>query len=126
VLLSDRDIALEVKAGRVKVEPFTDAMIQPSSVDVRLDRFFRVFENHKYSVIDPSIEQSDLTREVAVNDSFVSSNSHLPLSILTVPRSMVLGTKASVGQPQASLGSTSINQKRNRITSSHFALLVTE
>jgi len=68
VLLSDRDIALEVKAGRVKVEPFTDAMIQPSSVDVRLDRFFRVFENHKYSVIDPSIEQSDLTREVAVND----------------------------------------------------------
>jgi dCTP deaminase len=68
VLLSDRDIALEVKAGRVKVEPFTDAMIQPSSVDVRLDRFFRVFENHKYSVIDPSIEQADLTREVAVND----------------------------------------------------------
>jgi dCTP deaminase len=68
VLLSDRDIALEVKAGRVKVEPFTDAMIQPSSIDVRLDRFFRVFENHKYSVIDPSIEQSDLTREVAVND----------------------------------------------------------
>ena len=68
MLLSDRDIALEVKAGRVKVEPFTDAMIQPSSVDVRLDRFFRVFENHKYSVIDPSIEQSDLTREVAVND----------------------------------------------------------
>jgi dCTP deaminase len=41
-------------------------MIQPSSVDVRLDRFFRVFENHKYSVIDPSIEQPDLTREVAV------------------------------------------------------------
>ncbi len=68
MLLSDRDIALEVKAGRVKVEPFTDAMIQPSSVDVRLDRFFRVFENHKYSVIDPSIEQADLTREVAVND----------------------------------------------------------
>jgi len=66
VLLSDRDIRAEVTAGRVKVEPFTEAMIQPSSVDVRLDRFFRVFENHKYSVIDPSIEQADLTREVAV------------------------------------------------------------
>jgi len=66
VLLSDRDIRAEVASGRVKVEPFTEAMIQPSSVDVRLDRFFRVFENHKYSVIDPSIEQADLTREVAV------------------------------------------------------------
>ena len=66
MLLSDRDIRAEVAAGRVKVEPFTEAMIQPSSVDVRLDRFFRVFENHKYSVIDPSIEQADLTREVAV------------------------------------------------------------
>ena len=66
MLLSDRDIRAEVAAGRVKVEPFSEAMIQPSSVDVRLDRFFRVFENHKYSVIDPSIEQADLTREVAV------------------------------------------------------------
>jgi len=66
MLLSDRDIAAEIKAGRVQVEPFEPKMIQPSSVDVRLDRFFRVFENHKYSVIDPSIEQSELTREVAV------------------------------------------------------------
>ena len=66
VLLSDRDIKAEISSGRVKVEPFTEAMVQPSSVDVRLDRFFRVFENHKSSVIDPSIEQPDLTREVAV------------------------------------------------------------
>ena len=66
MLLSDRDIAAEIDAGRVKVEPFEPKMIQPSSVDVRLDRFFLVFENHKYSVIDPSIEQSELTREVAV------------------------------------------------------------
>ena len=67
MLLSDRDIRAQVEAGRVKVEPFTSEMIQPSSIDVRLDRFFRVFENHKYSVIDPSIEQSDLTREVEVS-----------------------------------------------------------
>jgi dCTP deaminase len=64
VLLSDRDIRAEITAGRVAVEPFEEAMIQPSSVDVRLDKFFRVFENHKYSVIDPSTEQAELTREV--------------------------------------------------------------
>ena len=64
VLLSDRDIRAEIASGRVGCEPFTESMIQPSSVDVRLDKFFRVFENHKYSVIDPSIEQPDLTREV--------------------------------------------------------------
>ena len=64
VLLSDRDILAEIKAGRVGCEPFHQGMIQPSSVDVRLDKFFRVFENHKYSVIDPSTEQPELTREV--------------------------------------------------------------
>ena len=64
MLLSDRDIRTEIESGRVVVEPFDEAMIQPSSVDVRLDKFFRVFENHKYSVIDPSIEQPELTREV--------------------------------------------------------------
>jgi dCTP deaminase len=71
MLLSDRDIRTEINAGRVKVEPFEEKMVQPSSVDVRLDRFFRVFENHKYESIDPSIEQSELTREVAVaSDEF--------------------------------------------------------
>ena len=64
MLLSDRDIRAEIESGRVSCEPFHEAMIQPSSVDVRLDKFFRVFENHKYSVIDPSIEQPELTREV--------------------------------------------------------------
>ena len=64
MLLSDRDIRSEIANGRVAVEPYEEAMIQPSSVDVRLDKFFRVFENHKYSVIDPSIEQPELTREV--------------------------------------------------------------
>ena len=64
MLLSDRDIRAEIAANRVGVEPFEEAMIQPSSVDVRLDKFFRVFENQKYSVIDPSTEQAELTREV--------------------------------------------------------------
>src|SRR6187551_1967147 len=39
-------------------------MLQPSSIDVRLDRYFRVFENHRYPHIDPAADQSDLTREV--------------------------------------------------------------
>jgi len=64
VLLSDRDIRAEVRAGRVGLEPYEPTMIQPSSIDVRLDRFFRVFENHRYPHIDPAQEQSELTREV--------------------------------------------------------------
>jgi dCTP deaminase len=48
-------------------------MVQPSSVDVRLDRFFRLFDNHKYQNIDPSLDQPDLTRlvEVEPDESFV-------------------------------------------------------
>src|SRR5690242_2308224 len=64
VLMSDRDILAEIDAGRIAMEPWDEAMIQPSSIDIRLDRFFRVFENHKYPHIDPAADQSDLTREV--------------------------------------------------------------
>ena len=64
MLLSDRDIRAELAEGRVVLEPFDEAMIQPSSVDVRMDKFFRVFENHRYPHIDPAEEQPELTREV--------------------------------------------------------------
>lgn len=64
MLLSDRDIRAELDAGRVALEPFDEAMIQPSSIDFRLDKFFRVFENHRYPHIDPAQDQSDLTRMV--------------------------------------------------------------
>ena len=64
MLLSDRDILSEIDAKRVALDPFDAAMVQPSSVDVRLDRFFRVFENHKYPHIDPAQDQPDLTRLV--------------------------------------------------------------
>ena len=64
MLLSDGDIRAEVTAGRVALAPFDPEMVQPSSVDVRLDRMFRVFENHRYPHIDPAQEQSELTREV--------------------------------------------------------------
>ncbi|MBG0813789.1 dCTP deaminase [Planomonospora sp. ID82291] len=64
MLLSDRDILAEIESGRVGLDPFQPEMIQPSSVDVRLDRYFRVFENHRYPHIDPAVEQPDLTRLV--------------------------------------------------------------
>ena len=66
VLLSDRDIRAELDSGRIVLEPYQPAMIQPSSIDVRLDRFFRLFDNHKYAVIDPAEDQPDLTRLVDV------------------------------------------------------------
>ncbi len=64
MLLSDRDITRQLDEGRIRLEPWTPEMLQPSSVDVRLDRVFRVFENHKYPHIDPAEDQPELTREV--------------------------------------------------------------
>ena len=64
MLLSDRDIKAEIGSGRVKLDPYAPELIQPSSIDVRLDRYFRVFENHRYPHIDPAVEQADLTRLV--------------------------------------------------------------
>ncbi len=106
MLLSDRDIAVEIKSGRVKVDPFDPKMIQPSSVDVRLDRFFRVFENHRYEVIDPSVEQSELTREVAVapDDFFILHPGEFVLAstyeVITLPDDIAgrLEGKSSLGR----------------------------
>ena len=62
MLLSDRDIRSQIRENRVSLEPFEEAMVQPSSVDVRLDRYFRLFDNHKYPFIDPAEDQPELTR----------------------------------------------------------------
>ena len=67
MLLSDRDIRSELSSGRVGLDPLDLGMVQPSSVDVRLDRFFRLFDNHKYQHIDPAVDQPDLTRLVEVD-----------------------------------------------------------
>ncbi len=64
MLLSDRDILAEIDKGRVRLDPWDQDMLQPSSIDMRLDRLFRVFENHRYGLIDPAEEQDDLTRQV--------------------------------------------------------------
>ena len=61
MLLSDRDIRAEIAAGRLGIDPFDDGLVQPSSVDVRLDNLFRVFNNTRYTHIDPSIRQDELT-----------------------------------------------------------------
>jgi dCTP deaminase len=61
VLLSDRDIRAEIATGRLGIDPFEESLIQPSSVDVRLDNLFRVFNNTRYTHIDPAIRQDDLT-----------------------------------------------------------------
>jgi dCTP deaminase len=73
VLLSDRDIRQELESGRVGLDPLDMSMVQPSSVDVRLDKLFRLFDNHKYQHIDPALDQPDLTRlvEVEPGDAFV-------------------------------------------------------
>jgi dCTP deaminase len=67
MLLSDRDIRAELVSGRVGLEPLDLGMIQPSSIDVRLDKFFRLFDNHKYPFIDPAEDQPDLTHLVEVD-----------------------------------------------------------
>ena len=73
MLLSDRDIKAELDSGRIGLDPYEPAMIQPSSIDVRLDRFFRLFDNHKYPFIDPAEDQPDLTRlvEAAPEQPFI-------------------------------------------------------
>ena len=67
MLLSDRDLAAELAAGRLVVEPYDAKMLQPSSIDVRLDRYFRVFDNTRYTHIDPSVRQDELTSLVEAN-----------------------------------------------------------
>lgn len=64
MLLSDRDILTEADTKRIQLDPFDPEMVQPSSVDVRVDRYFRVFENHKYPYIDPAEDQPGMTRLV--------------------------------------------------------------
>jgi deoxycytidine triphosphate deaminase len=68
VLLSDRDLTHELKSGRLRLDPFEPALVQPSSIDVRLDRWFRVFNNHLYTHIDPSIQQDELTSAIETED----------------------------------------------------------
>ncbi len=106
MLLSDRDIRAEIESGRVTLQPFEAAMVQPSSIDVRLDRFFRTFENHRYPHIDPAEEQPELTRlvEPVAGEPFILHPGEFVLAstyeVVTLPDDVAarLEGKSSLGR----------------------------
>ena len=66
MVLSDRTIKRLLAEGRIGIDPYDEALLQPSSVDVRVDRYFRVFHNARYPYIDVKEPQEDLTELVEV------------------------------------------------------------
>lgn len=106
MLLSDRDILDAVKSGRLGIDPFDEELVQPSSIDVRLDRRFRVFNNQKYTHIDPAAQQDDLTSavEVAGDEPFVLHPGEFVLAstleVITLPADLAarLEGKSSLGR----------------------------
>jgi len=106
MLLSDRDLTAEIANGRVGVEPYEPGLIQPSSIDVRLDRWFRVFNNSRYTHIDPSMQQDDLTTliEAKADEPFVLHPGEFvlgsTLELLTLPDDLAgrLEGKSSLGR----------------------------
>jgi dCTP deaminase len=73
MLMSDGDIRKQIESGRIGLDPLNLELMQPSSIDVRLDRFFRLFDNHKYAFIDPAQQQDELTHliEVEPDEAFI-------------------------------------------------------
>lgn len=106
MLLSDRDLLAAIDSGTLGVDPFDASLVQPSSIDVRLDRLFRVFNNGKYTHIDPAIQQDDLTSlvEVDTGDPFVLHPGEFVLSstfeCVTLPDTLAgrLEGKSSLGR----------------------------
>jgi dCTP deaminase len=106
VILSDVTIREELAAGRIVIDPLHDADIQPSSVDLRLDRFFRVFRNHTSRVIDVREDQENLTQlvEIADEDAFILHPSEFVLGStaerVSLPADLVarLEGKSSLGR----------------------------
>lgn len=106
VLLSDRDIRAEIAGGRLGLEPFQENLIQPSSVDVRLDGMFRVFNNTRYTHIDPAQRQDELTSlvEPAPGEPFVLHPGEFvlgsTLEVCTLPDDLAgrLEGKSSLGR----------------------------
>lgn len=106
VLLSDRDIKAQIAAGRIGLDPLDLGMVQPSSIDVRLDRFFRLFDNHKYPYIDPAEDQPELTHllEVAPDEAFILHPGEFALAstfeLVTLPDDVAarLEGKSSLGR----------------------------
>ena len=68
MVLSDRDIRAAVASGRIGIDPFDPTCVQPASVDIRLDRFFRVFRSSKHAYIDLAKPLDDITELIEVKD----------------------------------------------------------
>jgi dCTP deaminase len=73
VILSDRTIREELEAGRIVIEPLGEGCVQPSSVDLHVDRLFRVFRNHTMGHIDVKQDLEELTElvEIGEDDAFM-------------------------------------------------------
>jgi len=106
MILSDRDITAAIKDGRLGIDPFEPELIQPASIDVRLDRVFRVFNNQSHTHINPSERQDDLTSPVDVpaGEAFVLHPGEFALAstleAVTVPSDLAarLEGKSSLGR----------------------------
>jgi dCTP deaminase len=82
MILSDRTIREEIEAGRIGIVPLDEGCIQPSSVDLHVDRYFRVFRNHTQRVIDVKENQESLTELIEIG----------PEPLILHPGEFVLGS----------------------------------
>jgi dCTP deaminase len=106
VVLSDRTIRREIEDGRIAIDPFDASMVQPSSIDVRVDRRFRVFHNARYPYIDVRQPMDDLTElvEVGPDERFILHPGEFvlgqTLERVTLPDDLVarLEGKSSLGR----------------------------
>ena len=106
MVLSDRTIRAEIEAGRIVVDPFDPALVQPSSVDVRVDRRFRVFHNARYPFIDVRRPMDGLTElvEMEGDEPFILHPGEFvlgqTLERVTLPEDLVarLEGKSSLGR----------------------------
>jgi dCTP deaminase len=106
VVLSDTTIRSEIEAERIVIDPFDDDLIQPSSVDVRVDNRFRVFQNSRYPYIDVRQPMEDLTELVTVegDEPFILHPGEFvlgqTLERVTLPNDLVarLEGKSSLGR----------------------------
>ena len=73
MVLADRAIRRLIEAGRIEIDPYDPTLLQPSSLDVRVDRLFRVFRNSRYPFIDVKQKQEELTEivEVTGDEAFI-------------------------------------------------------
>ena len=106
MVLSDRDIRAEIDAGRIVIDPFIPEAVQPSSVDLHLDRRFRVFRNSRYPYIDVRADQPELTElvEIGGDDPFILHPGEFVLGstfeLVALPNDLVarLEGKSSLGR----------------------------